>query len=119
MKSRTARRRERQRRKHKQWFHLYEVEYFIRDEYPRCPEFAVVRFAHQVCTEPKNWRGVSIAVAVDHVIQNMLRHELTDYDQLLLVGVKRKEARARVKPKISAMIRQWRTSTPSDLERIT
>lgn len=84
------------------------MTYFIRDEYPQCPEFAVVRFAHQVCTEPKNWRGVSIAVAVDHVMQNMLRHELTDYDQILLVGVLRKEAPRKVQPKIDAMTTNWK-----------
>ncbi|MGP4690624.1 DUF2293 domain-containing protein [Agrobacterium cavarae] len=108
MTSRREQRRERQRRRYKQWFHQYEVEYFIRDKYPRCPEFAVVRFAHHVCTDPKNWRGVSIAVAVDHVMQNMLRHQLTDYDQLLLVGVKRKEARRRIQPRVDAMIMTWR-----------
>lgn len=108
MLSRSQRRKIRQQRRNKLCFHLYEVEYFIRREYPGCPEFAVVRFAHQVCTEPKNWRGVSLEDAVDHVMQNTLRHELTDYDQLLLVGVRRKDARLRVKPKIDAMILAWR-----------
>lgn len=109
MPSRRQRKLQRQRRRYTQWFHQYEVEYFIRREYPGCPEFAVVRFAHLVCTEPKNWRGVSIAAAVDHVIQNVLRHELTDYDQMLLVGVRRKEARLRVQAKIAAMIAIWQT----------
>jgi hypothetical protein len=67
-----------------------------------------VRFAHQVCTEPKNWRGVSIEIAVAHVIENTLRHELTDYDQMLLVGVRRKEARLRVKPRIDSVIDEWK-----------
>lgn len=100
-------RNERRRRRHKEWFHLYEVEYFIRREYPGCPEFAVRYFAHAMCTTPKNWRGVSVAVAVDATIQNMLRHELTDYDQMMMVGVPRKEARRRVQPKIDAMIAAW------------
>lgn len=73
----------------------------------------MVRFAHQICTEPKNWRGASIEVAVAHVIENTLRHELTDYDQMLLVGVRRKEARLRVKPKIDAMIAVWRAPNPN------
>ncbi|MBN7807085.1 DUF2293 domain-containing protein [Agrobacterium rosae] len=104
MKSRAERRRER----YRQWFHQYEVEYFIRREYPRCPEFAVVRLASQICSEPKNWRGASIEVAVDATMQNVLRHGLTDYDQLMLEGVRRKEARSRVQPKIDAMIASWK-----------
>jgi len=104
MRSRAERRRDR----HRQWFHQYEVEYFILREYPGCPEFAVVRFASQICIEPKSWHGVSIDAAVDHVIQNTLRHELTDYDQMLLVGVRRKEARRRVQPKVDAMIASWK-----------
>lgn len=102
-------RRERQQRRHRQQFHQYEVEYFIRQEYSGCPEFAVVRFASQICTEPKNWRNALIADAVDHTIQNTLRHELTEYDQLLLIGVRRKEARRRVQPKIDAMIASWKS----------
>lgn len=104
LRSRAERRRDR----YKQWFHIYVVEYFIRDEYPGCPEFAVRHFAHAVCTTPKNWRGASVADAVDATIQNMLRHELTDYDQLMLVGVRRKEARRRVQPRIDAMLGKWK-----------
>ncbi len=104
MKTRTERRRDRRRPS----FHLYEVEYFIRREYPGCPEFAVVRFASQICSEPKNWRDATVATAVGVTMQNMLRHQLTDYDQLMLVGVRRKEARHRVQPKIDAMIASWR-----------
>lgn len=107
MISRRERRRQRQLQRYKQWFHQYEVEYFIRQQYPGCPEFAVVYFADQVCNVPKNWRDAPIAVAVDVTIQNFLRHQFTDYEQLLLVGVRRKEARQRVQPKIDAMIASW------------
>lgn len=108
MKSKSQRRRERQERRHREWFHLYEVEYFIRREYPRCPEAAVRYYARSICTDPKNWRGVSIEAAVDVTIQNHLRHEFTDYDQMLMVGVHRKEARRRIQPKVNAMIAIWR-----------
>ncbi len=108
MKSRREQRRERQRRRYKQWFHQYEVEYFIRDEYPRCPEFAVVYLASCICTEPKNWTGVTIAEAVDHVMQCELRHLMTDYDQLMLEGVKPSEARRRIQPIVNAMILVWK-----------
>ncbi|WP_442129706.1 DUF2293 domain-containing protein [Rhizobium leguminosarum] len=77
-------------------------------EYPACPEFAVVYFATRICTVPKNWRNAPIAEAVEVTMQNELRHQLTDYDQLMLVGVRRKEARRRVQPKISAIIAEWK-----------
>ena len=102
-------RRERQRRRHKQWYQLDEVEAFIRREYPGCPEFAVRYFAVYICETPKNWRDAPLAVAVETTIQNELRHRHTDYDQLLLVGVRRKEARQRVQPKIDAMCAVWKS----------
>ncbi|MCZ7907761.1 DUF2293 domain-containing protein [Agrobacterium leguminum] len=103
MKSRAERRRLRR----KQWFQQQDVEDFIRREYPACPEFAVTYFATYICTTPKNWRDAPIAVAVDVTMQNFLRHQFTDYEQLLLVGVRRKEARQRVQPKIDVMIAAW------------
>lgn len=109
MKSKRQRRRERQERRYRQWFHQYEVEHFIRTEFPGCPELAVVFFATKICTVPKNWRGAAIEAAVDLTMQNHLRHEFTDYDQLLMVGVRRKEARRRVQPKVDAMIAGWKT----------
>jgi hypothetical protein len=111
MKSRNQRRRERQQRRYKPWFHQYEVEYFIRQEYPGCPEFAVVYFATYVCTEPKNWSVATIAQAVDHIIQCELRHQMTDYDQLMIEGVKPSESRRRVQPKVNAMISSWREAS--------
>nr|KZA97511.1 hypothetical protein A4A59_04800 [Rhizobium leguminosarum] len=85
-----------------------EVEEFIRGEYPACPEFAVAYFASKICTVPKNWRNASVAEAVEVTMQNELRHQLTDYDQLMLLAVRRKEAQRRVQPKISAMIAGWK-----------
>ncbi|MBB3566091.1 DUF2293 domain-containing protein [Rhizobium sp. BK491] len=99
---------ERRRRRYKQWFHQYEVEYYIRQTYPACPEFAVVYFATYVCKTPKNWRGATVEEAVEVTMQNELRHQHTDYYQLMLVGVRRKEARRRVQPKIDAVMASWK-----------
>ncbi|MBB3521123.1 DUF2293 domain-containing protein [Rhizobium sp. BK456] len=109
MKTRAQRRRERK----KQWFVQAEVEEFIRRKYPACPEFAVVYFATRICTVPKNWRSAPTAEAVDVTMQNELRHQMTDYDQLMLVGVRRKEARRRVQPKINSMIELWKRRASS------
>jgi hypothetical protein len=104
VKTRAQRRRERRKR----WFVQAEVEEFIRREYPACPEFAVAYFAPRICTVPKNWRSAPIAEAVEVTMQNELRHQLTDYDQLMLTGVRRKEARRRVQPRLDAMIQSWK-----------
>ena len=56
----------------------------------------------------KDWDGVSLGKAVGITMQTILRHSLTDYDQLLLVGVDREEARRRVQPKINPMIATWK-----------
>ncbi|WP_188826069.1 DUF2293 domain-containing protein [Brucella endophytica] len=75
---------------------------------PACPELAVRYLALYVCTPPKNWRGVSIEEAVDQSMQNTIRHQFTEYDQMLLVGVRRKEARHRVQPILDAVIAAWK-----------
>lgn len=108
MMSKRQRRLYRRERRNRLWFHQYEVEYFIRREYPRCPEVAVRYYAREICTRPKNWQGVSIEAAVDVTMKNHLRHEFTDYDQMLMVGVHRKDARQRVKPRVRAMVASWK-----------
>lgn len=40
-------------------------------------------------------------------MQGILRHRMTDYDTLLLTGVKREEARKRVQPKVQALLEVW------------
>lgn len=46
-------------------------------------------------------------MAVGITMQSILRHLMTDYDQLLMSGVDRRDARRRVQPKINAMLAQW------------
>ncbi|MBX4971089.1 DUF2293 domain-containing protein [Rhizobium binae] len=79
--------------------------HFLRD-YPDCPDFAVAYFVNDIMT--KDWTNISIARAIELTIHKSLRHTMTDYDQLLLVGVDRAEARRRVQPKINAMIDSWK-----------
>jgi len=52
------------------------------------------------------WGEVGRAVGI--VMQSMLRHEMTEYETLLLHGVDREEARRRVQPKIQVMLRVWK-----------
>ncbi len=87
-------------------FSTEEVSAHIRRKHPGCPEFAVVFFAAEVAA--KDWHGCKIGMAVGITMQTYLRHNHTDYDQLLLEGVGRLEARQRVQPRINRMIDSWR-----------
>lgn len=82
------------------------IEKHLRRKHPGCPDFAVAFFIAEICK--KDWKGASIGKAVGITMQNVLRHSMTDYDQMLLAGVDRDEARRRVQPKINAMISRWK-----------
>ncbi|CDM57612.1 MULTISPECIES: DUF2293 domain-containing protein [Rhizobium] len=82
------------------------VEKHIRRKHPGCPEFAIAFFVSEITK--KDWNGASIGKAVGITMQNVMRHSMTDYDQMLLAGVDRDDARRRVQPKINAMIATWK-----------
>jgi len=82
------------------------IEQHIRYNHPGCPDFAVAFFAKEIAS--KDWRNASLGQAVGITMQTFLRHELTEYDTLLLHGVDRAAARRRVQPKINKMIGCWR-----------
>lgn len=79
----------------------------IRRKHPGCPEFAVEFFAKEV--SGKEWTpGVKLGRAVGITIDGLLRHQMTEYESLLLHGVDREEARRRVQPRIEAMLKIWK-----------
>lgn len=82
------------------------IERHIRRKHPGCPDFAVAFFVGEIAK--KEWSGASIGKAVGITMQTTLRHLMTDYDQMLLCGWDRDEARRRVQPKVSAMIAKWK-----------
>ncbi|MBY2941404.1 DUF2293 domain-containing protein [Rhizobium ruizarguesonis] len=83
-----------------------KIENHIRHCHPGCPDFAVAFFVAEIAK--KDWKGAKLGKAVGITMQNVLRHTMTDYDQLLLACVDREEARRRVQPKINAMIATWK-----------
>jgi hypothetical protein len=87
-------------------FSVAAIEKHIRRRHPGCPDFAVTYFASMIAE--KEWKGATLGMAVGITMQNVLRHSMTDYDQMLLVGVDREEARRRVQPKVNAMIARWK-----------
>ncbi len=91
-------------------FSAEAVEKHIRKKHPGCPDFAVAFFVGEIVG--RDWHGVSLGKAVGIIMQTSLRHLMTDYDQMLLEGVDREEARRRVQPKINAMIAGWKLPVP-------
>lgn len=82
------------------------IERHIRRKHAGCPDFAVAFFVGEIAQ--KEWKGVSIGKAVGITMQTTIRHMMTEYDQMLLCGVDREEARRRVQPKVNAMIASWK-----------
>ncbi|MBX5240957.1 DUF2293 domain-containing protein [Rhizobium sp. NLR22b] len=82
------------------------IEKHLRRKHPGCPDFAIAFFVVEIAK--KDWKGATIGKAVGITMQNVLRHSMTDYDQLLLAGVDREEARRRVQPRINTMINAWK-----------
>lgn len=87
-------------------FNVEDVCRHIRRKHPGCPDFAVDFFSREVAS--KDWNGCKLGTAVGITMQSILRHQMTDYDQLLLIGMDRSEAKRRVQPRINAMIATWR-----------
>lgn len=86
-------------------FDVEAVRRHIARFHPGCPQFAIEYIAEQVAA--KAWRGATVGKAVGITMQNLLRHEMTDYDTLLLRGMSRVEARRLVQPRVNAMLRAW------------
>lgn len=92
-------------------FTIDAVRAHIRSRHPGCPEFAVEVFAAEIAA--KRWKGCKLGMAVGITMQTFLRHNMTEYDQLLLEGVERKEAMRRVQPRVNWMIERWSAACQS------
>lgn len=88
----------------------------LRRKHPGCPDFAVAYFSTEIAR--KEWKGVTLGKAVGITMQNFLRHQMTDYETLLLLGMDRGEARLRVQPRINAMLRVWRKKPKGKNQRL-
>lgn len=87
-------------------FSKEEVEKHIKRHHPGCPDFAVTYLALRVAE--REWQQLNLGAAVGITMQSVLRHAMTDYDQLLLIGVERQEARRRVQWKIRRILEMWK-----------
>lgn len=87
-------------------FEVEDVEKHLRRHHPGCPDFAVRYFAREIAR--RDWKKASLGQSVGITMQTFLRHEMTDYDTLVLSGMDCDEARRRVQPRINKMIGSWR-----------
>jgi hypothetical protein len=93
----------------------YRAEFarHIRVLYPGCPELEAIAIAEHACVkhsgrvgrtaDAKQFEPEAIALAV----RAHVRHVHTEYDQLLIAGWERHEARGRVLSQVDAVLENW------------
>lgn len=86
----------------------------VLDLFPRCPPDQAQRIAQHTAVRGSGRVGRSAAgrafdrEAVTLAVRAAVRHELTNYDELLAKGVERADARAKVADKIEKIVDRWR-----------
>jgi hypothetical protein len=91
-----------------------ELSKAILERYPRCPVDEASRIARHTGLRGSGRVGRSAAgrdleaKAIDLAVAAHIRHEHTNYDELLMTGVDRVTARQQVREKIEAVLDSWR-----------
>lgn len=86
----------------------------IRELYPKCPEEIASRIANHACRKYSGRVGRSAAAkeldpdAVRLAVAAAIRHEFTNYDELLIGGYERFEAREMVRLEVQRRLQIWR-----------
>jgi hypothetical protein len=86
----------------------------IRRTFPGCPEERAAAIARHTGTRGSGRVGRSAAgraldeTAVRAAVVASIRHEDTDYDELLMSGVPRAAARERIRPAVDRVLDRWR-----------
>jgi hypothetical protein len=85
----------------------------IRQHYPSCPAGEETRIAEHACRKHSGRVGRSAAAkefdpeAIRLAVIAHIRHEHTDYDELLCRNQDRDGARAAVQERVRTILRQW------------
>jgi len=80
----------------------------VRARHPRCPEEIVEAIVQRASA--RRWNPpVTLASAVGRIMSAYVRHQLTDYDQLLhmRIGLTQEEARLIVGDQVNDIIKGW------------
>lgn len=110
-----ARRRERERARHAQADLRFQAELAraILRLYPACPSERAERIAHHAGARSSGRVGRTAAgraldpSAIELAVAAAVRHEDTDYDELLMSGMERSEARQRVSVAVDRILERW------------
>lgn len=88
-------------------FSFDDVMRHMRVHHPGSPKKSCLTIAARVSA--KDWKGLKLGAAVGIELQQYIRHNLTDYDELLRSKVMtREEARAFIKPQVKNVLRVWK-----------
>jgi hypothetical protein len=109
-------RRERGKMKREEGDQKFIEEYatHIRKLFPRCPASGEFKIANHACQKHSGRVGRSAAAkefdpqTIALAIQAHIRHEYTNYDDLLMSGWERFEARDSVRSQVDEIFREWR-----------
>ena len=90
----------------------------VRGRFPGCPAGIENRIAEHACRKYSGRVGRSAMAkrldpeAVFLAVQAFVRHRFTDYDDLLMAGRDRSDARLEVEGKVSEVLARWREGQP-------
>lgn len=108
------RERDRERRAHEDVELRQRMAELIGRLFPRCPSDRAAAIAQHTGQRGSGRVGRSAAgrsldeEALTRAVIASVRHEDTEYDELLMSGVDREEARARIRTKIDSVLEHWR-----------
>lgn len=89
----------------------------IHARYPACPLEEATAIAEHACRKYSGRVGRSAAAkafnpeAIDLAVVAHIRHSYTNYDELLMLGWERYEARDKIASEVQDTLKYWRTST--------
>lgn len=96
----------------------------IRERYPGCPEDAAAEIAEHACRKHSGRVGRSAMAkrldpeAVDLAVRAHLRHAHTRYDDLLMAGWDRSEARAQIEGELEEAVAVWERVGPQQASSV-
>jgi hypothetical protein len=108
------RERERERRGRADAEHVGRLTEAIRSLFPGCPGNRAAAIAGHTAVRGSGRVGRSAAAreldptAIELAVAASVRHTETDYDELLMAGMERGEARATVRSELDRVLRRWR-----------
>jgi len=108
------RQREKVKREEKDQKYLQEYTLHVRKLFPKCPKSEELKIAKHACRKYSGRVGRSAASkefdpqAITLAVQAHIRHEYSNYDELLMTGWERFEARTVVRSTVKEILDQWR-----------